>query len=145
MRDDLYYEPASSDERERVGKAFARVLSSRQEVILAYLHGSYAQGRFYHDVDVAVLLREPPQTFRTLFALSDLLQKAGGLSKVWVDVRALNDAPLTFKGVVIESGILLYARDRAAKAAYEAETLGLWFDFKPYRNFIARKLLNRPV
>ena len=54
-----------------------------------------------------------------------------GMKSVPVDVRAINDAPLTVRGRIVQEGILLYERDRARRVAFEVTTRKQYFDFAP--------------
>ena len=73
-------------------------LETRQEIVLAVLHGSFLLGGTYRDIDVAVWLGpglpSPGERFRYALDLSVGLHLRLGLP---VDVRVLNDAPLAFR------------------------------------------------
>ena len=62
------------------------------------------------------------------------IEAAWGLSPV--DVRAINEAPLTVQGRIVQQGVLLYERDRARRVAFEVATRKRYFDFAP----VARRL-----
>ena len=91
-------------------------LQARPEIAFAYLHGSFAQGLPYHDVDVAVYLDRSwsGDVFEYEMSLSTDLTLA---LHVMVDVHALNTAPLGFCHTVLQ-GQLLFARDEIILADY---------------------------
>lgn len=91
-------------------------LAARPEIVFAYLHGSFAEGLSYHDIDVAVYLDSSwnGDIFEYEMALSSELTLA---LHVTVDVHVLNGAPLGFCHAVLQ-GQLLFARDQQVLADY---------------------------
>ncbi|NSW77742.1 MAG: nucleotidyltransferase domain-containing protein [Chthonomonadetes bacterium] len=98
------------EERERIAQQIADLLAEREEVVFAYLHGSFAEGLPFRDIDIAVYLQDGkiPQDkrLRWCFRLADEIQARVRLP---VDVQALNDAPLGFKHSVT-NGRVLFSR-----------------------------------
>ena len=104
-------------------------------VQLAYLHGSAARGEATSssDVDIALVCDEetsPGQRLRLMLDVSAELFRQAGI--VDADVRAINDAPLVFRGRVACEGILLYARDEAQRIEFETRTRDEYFDYLPF-------------
>lgn len=102
-------------------------------VLFAYLYGSKAAGNAtpLSDTDMALVcerdmsLREQLRLEMTMAA--ELTTSTGESC----DVRVINNAPLTVKGPVVQTGILLYAKDDAKRIDFEATTRSLFFDFLP--------------
>ena len=92
-------------------------LAARAEIMFAYLHGSFAEGLAYHDIDVAVHLA-PDAASTDLFdyaaELSTELTRAVGQE---VDVQVLNGAGLGFQHAVLQGEVLL-VRDEEALADF---------------------------
>lgn len=123
--------PLDKVERERVIGALGRVLADEPAVRLAYLHGSFAAGSFFEDVDVAALFDAPAvRDFELHARIADRLEAASGLV-VPVDLRPLNEAPISFAGPIIQHGRLLCARDPGERIDFEVRTLSMWFDYLP--------------
>jgi len=104
-------------------------------VQLAYLHGSAARGEATSssDVDIALVCDEetsPGQRLRLMLDVSAELFRQAGIADA--DVRAINDAPLVFRGRVACEGILLYARDEAQRIEFETRTRDEYFDYLPF-------------
>ena len=83
-------------------------LEARAEITFAYLHGSFAEGLPFHDVDVAVYL-DPALAMAT-----DIFDYEMNLSveltrafRFPVDVHVLNGAPLGFRHSVLQGEVLL--------------------------------------
>ncbi|RLC64357.1 MAG: hypothetical protein DRI79_11010 [Chloroflexi bacterium] len=108
----------------------------------AYVYGSVARGTMtpFSDVDVALVLKTPLSPYDRLMlelAIQGAIEEAmGGMNSAPVDVRAINEAPLTVRGRIVQEGVLLYERDRARRVAFEVATRKRYFDFAP----VARRL-----
>jgi predicted nucleotidyltransferase len=106
--------------------------SSRMDVAAVYLFGSAARGtaRIDSDVDVAVLLHNPPP--RTLdgprLSIEGELERTLGAP---VDLVVLNDAPVDLCIRVLRDGRLLVDRDPSARIAFEVRTRNEAFDLEP--------------
>ncbi len=99
----------SAESREQVVGALAEVLHSEITVVFAYLHGSFATGGPFHDIDVAVFLDDSAvrDTVRGL-DLGDRSSRATGYP---VDVRVLNDASLAFQFRALQGKLLVVHDD----------------------------------
>lgn len=100
----------------------------------AYVYGSVARGTMtsFSDVDIALVLKESLPSYGRLMlelAIQGAIEEAMGFSPV--DVRTINEAPLTVRGRIVQEGILLYERERARRIAFEVETRKRYFDFAP--------------
>lgn len=97
-------EADTDDVRYRLREA----LEAREEIVFAYLHGSFAEGLPFHDVDLAVHL-DP-----ALAMAADIFDYEMSLSveltrslRFPVDVHVLNGAPLGFQHNVLQGEVLL--------------------------------------
>lgn len=121
--------------------AIREALQARQEVLFAYLHGSFAEGRPFRDVDVAVYLREdhPDSTgsFDYEMALSVALSREIGIP---VDVRVMNGAPLGFQFAVTK-GQVLTSRDEERRLQFVERTWIEYMDFRPLSERMFREML----
>jgi len=97
--------------KKAVKEAIRAVLKKKhEEILFAYLHGSFVKKDAFHDIDVAIYLKRMPASVLEyeLQMETDLLE---ALRKYIVDVRVLNGAPLSFKYNVIKDGIVLLSKD----------------------------------
>jgi predicted nucleotidyltransferase len=129
-------------ERRLRAEAIIRKLRARLGAVLAgfpveiaYLHGSVARGCPLptSDVDLAVVLSEPmPDVVARLkveLRIQAAVEKACGLTTV--DVRAINVAPVTALGEIVQEGLCLYARNTSRRAEFESLTRRKYFDYRP--------------
>lgn len=126
MNDRLFELDAA--QRQRVAKAIAEALDVESDLVFAYLHGSFLTPQPFHDIDVGVLLLGPlPTQTRRIVDLADELSRRVGYP---VDVRAVNDAPLSFTFHVLQ-GELLVSHDDSRLANVLERTGRLYLDIEP--------------
>ncbi|AIG98391.1 Nucleotidyltransferase domain protein [Archaeoglobus fulgidus DSM 8774] len=113
-----------------------RLLKEREEIVFAYLHGSFLTHDF-RDIDVAIYLKEDEDVLYEV-ELGVELEKILGYP---VDVRVLNSAPLTFRFKVIKDGLLLFSRDEKIRSNFEALTISEYHDFSYFRKRYRREVL----
>ncbi|MCS6829638.1 MAG: nucleotidyltransferase domain-containing protein [Armatimonadota bacterium] len=84
--------------KEHVRQTLRDQLMQREEVLFAYLFGSFTLEGSFDDVDVAVYVTPEAlhrtDALRLSFSLADILERAVGLP---VDVVILNTAPLSLQ------------------------------------------------
>ena len=123
--------------RKRVSKVLREALENERGLCVAYAHGSFIERGPFRDIDVALYYHPTPE-FNLLdreldmeVALEEALIEAG--IRIPVDVRIINQAPLSFRYGVIKDGELLLVRDDDRRVDFEVLTLSKYFDFAPFR------------
>jgi predicted nucleotidyltransferase len=106
-----------------IGQALERLLPlfEREDVLLAYLFGSLAQGRDANDVDLAVLVESQPA-----FRLREPIVECLGTERV--DLVDLKRASPVLRFEILRTGRCLYAVNGDTQNRYELETLHLYRD-----------------
>jgi predicted nucleotidyltransferase len=125
-------------------RAVAPEVLARYPVDVAYLYGSMARGTPLpdSDVDVALLLNTSPEPYPRLLLELEIqatLEDASGLSEI--DVRSLNEAPLSFQGSVLGESILLFCANQARRVAFEVATRKQYFDYQPLADRLRQRML----
>jgi predicted nucleotidyltransferase len=109
-------------DRQQVARRVSARLEKVQAVVFAYLFGSFAEGRAFEDVDVAVLLDSAEIAGSDLLAvqldLAAVLEEAAGLP---VDVVVLNNAPLGLRMAAVRGHPVL-SRDEPRRLSYVERT-----------------------
>lgn len=107
----------SAGDHEERARRLTEALAGEEEVVFAYLFGSFAEDRPFEDIDVAVFLADSrDETFDSLstqLALAARLEEAAGLP---VDVIVLNDASLRLRAAALR-GHVLYSREENTRVA----------------------------
>lgn len=120
----------------------SQTLSQRNEILFAYLHGSFLESKTFQDIDVAVYLEETTKYDINIIeyeiALSLLVEKQ---LRMTADVKALNWAPLSFR-YNVSRGLLLLSRDELKREDFLCATWMEYFDFLPISKAYVREVLS---
>ncbi|MCL6474164.1 MAG: nucleotidyltransferase domain-containing protein [Firmicutes bacterium] len=131
----------SPEQKQQVKAQIQHLLESREEVLFAYLHGSFLLDVPFEDIDIAVYLREDMvsngEWLKTAFRLADTIEGRLGLP---VDVQVLNTAPrgVQFTG---SAGELLCSRDEEFRCRFVER---LWLEIMDF-DYHARQMLKEAL
>lgn len=107
----------------------AGILSKREEIVFAYVFGSFAEDLPFHDIDVGIYLTEIMEEQVTPYTLA-LGQILSSSLRIPVDVRLLNFAPVSFLYHVIR-GKRVFERDEKIRTQVVEQTIQKYLDLKP--------------
>jgi predicted nucleotidyltransferase len=143
MLDKIHTKPTPTVKQAMEG-ILRTLLEKRPEISFAYIHGSFARGEDFRDIDVAVYLKELSDSpLRHELALEAELMEAVG--RYLIDIRVLNGAPVSFAYHVFKEGNVLIARDDDERSDFQEAVLARYFDFAPYRAEYLKETLGRAV
>jgi hypothetical protein len=117
------------DEKRPLIEQLAAALRNRDEVMFAYIYGSFAEGLAFHDIDVGVYTLEITEEESTNYSLI-LGQMLSKELQVPVDIRVLNFAPVSFLYEVIR-GNLIFERNEEIRIRVVEQTIQRYLDLKP--------------
>ncbi len=125
---------ASRDEKIRIEKRLKNVLEKERKIVFAFLYGSFLTESFFRDIDVGIFVKDLPSAdyFDYEFELSQKLKKAIE-SPYEVDVKIINDAPLSFRFHVIRGEVLCCSNTEITDD-YIISTARAYFDIAPLRH-----------
>jgi len=121
----------SKKERARIGKFLGQLLEKEEGFFFAYLHGSFAEGRPFRDVDVAVFVDEKaiPKASALDFEMSTSMKLEKEV-KLPIDLKIINYAPLGFQ-YYSTAGPLIMCKEDDLRVDFLTRIRSLYFDFKP--------------
>ncbi len=115
--------------REAIIDTLTGLLRADADVVFAYAHGSFVGGDEFRDIDVGLFLAgSPDQRTARALEISGRLSAGAGYP---VDVRALNDAPVSFLFHVLCAGRLLVSRNDELLADLIERTARSYHDIAP--------------
>ena len=131
----------SPEEKQRLRNLLALRLEEKEEILFAYVYGSFVQGPF-RDIDIGIFLQADSSgaaaPLRYEMALEQELEDALGVP---IDVRVLNAAPLPFAYSVLQTGEVLVSRDEKARCDFVCRIYTHYHDFAYYRERYRREAL----
>jgi uncharacterized protein len=129
--------------RETIISLLKQELQKHDKIGFAYLHGSFTEKDAFHDIDIAVFLKELPESkVEYELALETKLIQVTGRT---VDLRILNDAPLSFRYHVIKQGVPLIIKDENERVEFQEVTVSRYFDFAFFRAIYLKETLGLGV
>lgn len=117
------------------GDLLREYFARRNDIVAAYLFGSFAKGgsRATSDVDVAVLFEERGHDPFTRFtARIDISMDLEELLGRTVDVIDVEEAPLSLIYQVLRFGKLILERDHTRRITFEVNARRQYLDMLPY-------------
>lgn len=105
-----------------------------QQILFAYLFGSYADGTANDSSDIDVAVYYDKSIYQVFDSDQYLTMKMelGGLLKKDVDLIVLNEAKPFLKSRIINKHIKIFSRDTMAEGQFISRSLGEYFDILPY-------------
>lgn len=123
----------------------SKILAGLKEVDAAYIFGSFLERKDFNDIDVALLLSESLDPYKSL---KFSLRVAGELERrirprFEFDVKILNSAPIELQFEVIKKGHVIFSRNESNRIDYESEVISAYLDLKYMYDLIDREFLAR--
>jgi len=138
-----YFQLSESDKK-MIMERLRYSLEKRPNLLFAYVYGSFMTAERFRDIDVAVYLKQAPST--PVQAELEIETELANLIKSYlVEVRILNNAPLSFRYNVIKSGKPIIVVDDDARTEFEEATLSHYFDFSPFRKMYLKETLGHGI
>jgi len=109
-------------------RAVRDVLAAEPSVRFAWLFGSAAAGKSFHDLDVGVVLQPGSLRGIAFGALISRLEQATGIP---VELLDLDAAAPSVRAEVVRLGFLLVDREPPARREWEVRATGAWLDLRP--------------
>ena len=127
----------ASEEKEKIKKNLIEIIQNKEEVIFAYLHGSFLINGF-NDIDLAFFVNGIDDILDYEINVSLEIEKQIHFP---IDVKVLNHAPLGFKYEVTK-GELLFSRDEDIRTDYVEKVWYQYLDFKPVEKEILMDMMD---
>ncbi len=115
----------TKSEKEKVKEIITDILEKREEILFSYIHGSFIENDF-RDIDIAVYLKNKKRFLKYELNLEREIEDVVGYP---VDVRVLNQSPLSFRFNVIKNGIMLFSNDENIRCDFESLGIVEYHDF----------------
>jgi predicted nucleotidyltransferase len=134
----------TSSEKEKIVKILSGLIESRDDILFAYIFGSFASKDSFGDIDLGIFVKEEsvPSRLKLELKLEEELQTA---VHVPTDVKVLNSAHLTFVYNVLKSGFVIVDKDKSLRADFEGLICKKYFDFSYLRKEYLREITHAPV
>lgn len=135
MREKRFLKQNRVDEgvRERIIENIKSCLSNIKELGFAYLHGSFAEGGNFRDIDVAVYTAVPVSELEFESDLSYELSEKTGYP---AEVKVINKAPVAFQIAVLRNGKPILSTSEEIRTDFIEETGRRYREYVHFRNIM---------
>jgi uncharacterized protein len=119
----------NDEERTHIVNRLATAFAHEPNIAFAYLYGSFVEADAFHDVDIGVYVSRHDPSQDPMYVL-DLIQRLAGLVPFPIDVRILNDAPVSFLYHVLK-GRPIHIREDEVLTNLMEQTVRQYLDMAP--------------
>ena len=130
-------------QKESILKNIAIIMEGHHEIVLAYVFGSFIHRDTFSDIDIGVLTNKDMRS--CLEFEFDLEIEIENNVNYPVDVRVLNNAPLSFCQNVIRHGRVVLERNPNIHGDFMGKILKQYFEFAPFRRKYLQEVSNAPI
>ena len=119
----------TSDEKNVIIRLLTDYLTRKDEIIVAYLHGSFLSGTF-RDIDIGLILHPdfiPPRYYE-----QSIEREIEWIVSLPIDIRILSSAPHRFAYSVMRTREILISKDESLRSSFESEILSQVLDYQYY-------------
>jgi len=132
----------------QIKNKIAEFLRERDEVIFAYIFGSFVGKEYYHDIDVAVYLsdnfnKDDLMEFPYGYESSLIAELMKLLHTDKIDLVILNNAPLLITNRIVNTGMLLFDKDKFNRISFENKSRKMFIDTENLRNIKTHYLVKK--
>lgn len=131
-------------QKDEIGHKLASFIDRElDEVVAAYLFGSFIGAGQFSDIDLGLLFKS-----KVLKVLGFELALETRLNKLFghpFDVRVLNNAPNSFAQNVVRTGRVVVDRNPGLRANFEGRVLKQYFDFAYFRRRYLKEVGNAAI
>lgn len=131
-------------EKEVLTGKITDILKAKEYILFAYIFGSFVSEDAFKDVDIAIFTSgvESESPMKLELTLEGEIEYA---IHIPVDIRIINDAPVSFIYNVLKGGIVIVDNNKSLRSDFEGLVYKKYFDFQYLRNEYLREIKNAPL
>lgn len=133
----------SKEEKKPLIKKISQLLDEKEDIIFAYIYGSFVSSSSFQDIDIGVFIKEV--SISPLSLELEMERDIENCVHIPTDVRIINNAPLSFIFNILKDGKVIIDHDSNLRADFEGIVYKKYFDFEHLRNEYLREILNAPI
>ncbi|KAF0221016.1 MAG: DNA polymerase beta domain-containing protein [Geobacteraceae bacterium] len=134
----------TEDRKEALLARIRGCLEKRLDIVFAYVHGSFALHESFNDIDIAVFFDSAPDSPLQIELLLEA-ELGNAVRDFPVDVRVLNNSPLSFRYNVIRFGRPLFINDDDIRSDFVEAAIRNYLDFAPFRRMYLKETLGLAI
>lgn len=134
----------SAKKKEVIIRKISDILRAKEHILFAYIFGSFSLEDTFKDIDIGIFITDikVKSPLRLELEMEVDLEDA---IHIPVDIRIINDAPLTFIYNILKSGIVIVDKNKSLRGDFEGLIYKKYFDFQHLRREYLREIMNAPI
>lgn len=130
--------------KEKIIEIIREELEKRENILFAYIFGSFVDSEKYNDIDIAIYVSNfnREKVLDMEFELERILEDKLNIS---FDVRIINEAPLGFVYNVLKNKIIVLDRDSLLRSDFESLIFRKYFDYQHLIDEYLREIKNASI
>lgn len=120
----------SRPERDEIKRVLREFLYSEEDLLFAYIFGSFVKEEPFRDIDIAVYSKDK----KGFLYQSDLGYRCILLTGYLVEIILLNDAGIGLRMNVLKGGELLFSKDEDLRTDFIERTGKSYIEYAHFRN-----------
>ncbi|ACI19832.1 type VII toxin-antitoxin system MntA family adenylyltransferase antitoxin [Dictyoglomus thermophilum] len=130
--------------KEKIIEIIKEELEKRENILFAYIFGSFVDSEKYNDIDIAIYVSDfnREKVLDMEFELERILEDK---LKIPFDVRIINEAPLGFVYNVLKNKIIVLDRDSLLRSDFESLIFRKYFDYQHLIDEYLREIKNASI
>lgn len=130
--------------KKELTRTISDILREKEYILFAYIFGSFISEDIFEDIDVGIFV-SGERLQSTIKLELETENELEDFIHIPVDIRIINNAPLSFVYNMLKSGIVIVDKDKLLRADFEGLIYKKYFDFQHLRREYLREILNAPV
>jgi len=131
-------------EKQSIIERISSRLKRQKKIKFAYIFGSFVSEKKFSDIDIGIFVDSEDNINSLNFELK-MEKELHSLLHLPVDVRIVNNAPLSFVYHVIKEGILIKDEDPSQRADFEGLIFKKYLDCAFFRKQYLKEVINAPI
>lgn len=131
-------------EKQVIIKQISSRFSKQKKIVFAYIFGSFVSEKKFTDIDIGIFIANKKGINTFNFELR-MENEINSFIHFPVDVRTINDAPISFVYHVIKEGVLIKDDAPSLRADFEGMIFKKYLDLAFFRKQYLREVINAPI
>jgi predicted nucleotidyltransferase len=131
-------------EKQLIIERISSQLKRQKNIIFAHIFGSFVLEKKFSDIDIGIFVANKSNINSLNFELK-MEKEIQSLVHFPVDVRIVNNAPLSFVYHMIKEGILIKDEDPSERADFEGLIFKKYLDYAFFRKQYLKEVINAPI
>ncbi len=140
----LYKRKLSDVDKKDLINTILDIICLKKDMMFAYIFGSFISKDEINDIDIGVYINDVEEGTILKYEL-ELECELEAIIRIPVDVRIINNAPISFVYNILRNKVLILDNDKDLRSDFEGLIYKKYFDIQYLRNEYLREIVNAAI